>query len=296
VAESSKAQFGILPALQEFSKDLEREMGTSQGQTIAPTDDALVETSVRRAGPDMFPFELLPAELRWMVYENMPADVPRRLPLPGMGELFCDDIEVELLQTCRAINAEARQPLQRRRRDVQPCISFPYGNDPDGEKRAETFIHLRFLIYLFADTLLLPHNNPDALAAASARRFENYSKTIRCLFDTPATATATNNRRVMRAFWRRTTEQLCHDPTLTMRVFVSDSYIPDIERNVEWEVFLRLLETSNQVSGIGQLQFKFVFVVEAEFVELCRSELIAEHSLPSWITKDMWEVEVYKRE
>tara|TARA_R110002003_G_scaffold1577_4_gene23242 strand:- start:86 stop:577 length:492 start_codon:yes stop_codon:yes gene_type:complete len=27
VAESSKAQFGILPALQEFSKDLEREMG-----------------------------------------------------------------------------------------------------------------------------------------------------------------------------------------------------------------------------------------------------------------------------
>ncbi|KAF2833247.1 hypothetical protein CC86DRAFT_7156 [Ophiobolus disseminans] len=27
VAESSRAQFGILPALQEFSKDLEREMG-----------------------------------------------------------------------------------------------------------------------------------------------------------------------------------------------------------------------------------------------------------------------------
>jgi hypothetical protein len=27
VAESSKAQFGILPALQELTKDLEREMG-----------------------------------------------------------------------------------------------------------------------------------------------------------------------------------------------------------------------------------------------------------------------------
>ena len=59
---------------------------------------------------EVFPLMKLPVELRLMIYENMPVEIRRRLPLAGV-DIYCDDIDFGLLQTCHAIHNEAKNPF-----------------------------------------------------------------------------------------------------------------------------------------------------------------------------------------
>jgi hypothetical protein len=84
---------------------------------------------------DVFPLFDLPRELRLVVFENVTAELRRRLPIYN-AELYSRDLDLALPQANSTVLLEAEPTLRQWRGALSPCLVLRLGRSPGEESLA----------------------------------------------------------------------------------------------------------------------------------------------------------------
>jgi hypothetical protein len=242
---------------------------------------------------EYFPLMRLPTELRLIVYENWTGETRRALALI-FGEIFFQDLDLDLLQVSKDVRREAKSILQRHHENLTPCLTFNHTGKPKPfKKKASTVFSIRYIVLLLVEGLAL-RAAPNA-AARAAVTYRDGGKLRQWEFRTRMIDYGDNmalNDRRFREFYERTVQQLQNEAVLTLRVLLDfdSAYTPS--ELFPGSLFWGTLHKVTYVEFPGTLRFRFVFVVQPQHLERCRALTAKPFTLPSWVTNDMWTIEV----